>query len=69
MLITRLMAQIPPKPRCCVLSFDDSQWLFLLVEFIKQQIKEIRSKTQPENLEAKTTPERVWIHPMYSKLV
>ena len=34
-----------------------------LVEFNKQQIKEVRSETQPENSETKTTRERVWIRP------
>ena len=32
----------------------------------KQQIKEIRSKIQPENLETKATPKRVWIRPKHS---
>ena len=37
-----------------------------LVESGKQQIKEVRSKVQPENLETKATPERVWIRPTHS---
>ena len=36
-----------------------------LVESDKQQIKEVRSKTQPRNFETKATPKRVWIvHPL-----
>ena len=40
-----------------------------LVESDKQQIKEVRSKTQPENSEIKTTPELVWIRVVYSASV
>ena len=36
-----------------------------LVESNKQQIKEVKSKTQPENL--KTTPKRVWIRCTYKR--
>ena len=34
-----------------------------------QQIKEIRSKTQAENLATNATSKRVWIRPMYSASV
>ena len=37
-----------------------------LVESSKQQIQEVESKTQPENLETKATAQRVWIRPTYS---
>ena len=37
-----------------------------LVESGKQQIKEVRSKIQPENLEVKATPKRGWIRPTHS---
>ena len=37
-----------------------------LVESGKQQIKEVRSIIQPENLETKATPKRVWIRPTHS---
>ena len=37
-----------------------------LVESGKQQIKEVRSKVQAENLETKGNPERVWIRPTHS---
>ena len=37
-----------------------------LVESGKQQIKEVRSKIQPENSEIKVTPKRVWIRPTHS---
>ena len=33
---------------------------------LKVDIKEVRSKTQTKNFEIKTTPEPVWIRPMYS---
>ena len=39
-----------------------------LVEFDKQQIKEVRNKIQPENSE-EITPKRVWIRHMYSASV
>ena len=32
----------------------------------KQQIKEVRSKIQPENSETKAIPKRVWIRPEHS---
>ena len=34
-----------------------------LVKSGKRQIKEVRSKIQPENSETKATPKRVWIRP------
>ena len=37
-----------------------------LVESVKQQIKEVRSKVQAENSETKATPKRVWIGPTRS---
>ena len=37
-----------------------------LAESGKQQIKEVKKKIQPENLEIKATPKRVWICPMHS---
>ena len=38
-----------------------------LVESNKQQIREVRSKTQPENWQTNATPKRVWsIGPMYT---
>ena len=40
-----------------------------LVESGKQQIKEVRSKIQPENLETKATPKRVRIRPTHSASV
>ena len=40
-------------------------YLFL-VESDRLQIKEVRSKTQMENLETKATPKRVWINPTCS---
>ena len=40
-----------------------------LVESDKQQIKEVRSKTQPENSKTKATSKRVWICPMHSASV
>ena len=40
-----------------------------LVESKKQQIKEVRSKTQPENSETKATPKRVWIYLMHNASV
>ena len=40
-----------------------------LVESNKQQIKEVRSKIQAENLETKTIPKRVWIRPKHSSSV
>ena len=40
-----------------------------LVESNMQLVKEARSKTQPQNLAAKTTRKRVWICPMHSASV
>ena len=37
-----------------------------LVESKEQQIKEVRSKTEPENLETTATSKRVWIRPICS---
>ena len=37
-----------------------------LEESGKQQIKEVRSKIQPENVETKATPKRVWIRPTHA---
>ena len=39
------------------------------VESTKQQIKEVRNKSQTKNSETKTTPKRVWIRPMHSAYV
>ena len=39
------------------------------MESSKQQIEEVRSKTQPEHSETKTTPMRVWIRPTHSTSV
>ena len=37
-----------------------------LVESDRQQIEEVKGKTQPENSETKATPKRVWIRLIYS---
>ena len=37
-----------------------------LVVYNKQQIKEVKSKSRPENSEKKATPKRVWIRPVHS---
>ena len=40
-----------------------------LVESNNQQMEEIRSKTQAENLKTRATPKRIWNRPMHSASV
>ena len=55
-ITARLIVQLSPKPRCCAVDKMLHDCYLCLMESSKQQIEEVKSKTQAENSETKTTP-------------
>ena len=67
--VRKVGGSTPTQASFCVVASLDKMLhdnYLCLVEFSKQKIEEVRSKTRLEHSKTKTTPKQVWIDSMHS---